>query len=77
MLDQVGWQNLDHCLGGKLVHGLVLLVASGEVAELNPGELVDPLDNLKIFEKSRETHLERSPAEKGLRTFYCIKILTR
>ena len=33
-------------LGSKLVHGVVLVVAPGQVAEHVPGQLVDPLDHL-------------------------------
>ena len=33
-------------LGSKLVHGVVLVVTPGQVAEHVPGQLVDPLDHL-------------------------------
>ena len=34
-------------LGGKFVHGVVLVVAAGQVTEHVPGQLVDPLDHLQ------------------------------
>ena len=46
MSSQVVGQNLNHGLGGELVHGVVLVVASGEVSEHVPGQLVDALDDL-------------------------------
>ena len=51
MLDQLLRQDLDHGLGGQLVHGVVLVVAAGQVGELLPSQLVDALDNLKKLEK--------------------------
>ena len=41
-----GGEDLNHGLGGELVHGVVLVMAAGEVAEHVPGQLVDPLDDL-------------------------------
>ena len=46
VLCEGGGEDLDHGLGGELVHGVVLVVAAGEVAEHVPGQLVDPLDDL-------------------------------
>merc|ERR1712107_874215 len=43
---EVGWEDLDHGLGGQLVHAVVLVVASGQVSEHVPGQLVDALDDL-------------------------------
>ena len=34
-------------LGGEFVHGVVLVMAAGQVAEHVPGQLVDPLDHLQ------------------------------
>ena len=41
-------QDLDHGLGSKLVHGVVLVVAAGKVGELLPRQLVDALDHLCV-----------------------------
>ena len=46
VLCEGGGEDLDHGLGGELVHGVVLVVAAGQVAEHVPGQLVDPLDHL-------------------------------
>ena len=46
VLCEVGGEDLDHGLAGQLVHGVVLVVAAGEVTEHVPGQLVDPLDDL-------------------------------
>merc|ERR1719419_1544131 len=46
MVGEVLGQDLDHGLGSKLVHGVVLVVSPGQVAEHVPGQLVDPLDHL-------------------------------
>ena len=41
-------QDLDHGLGSQLVHRVVLVVASGQVGELLPRQLVDALDHLCV-----------------------------
>ena len=46
VLGQVGGKDLNHGLAGQLVHGVVLVVAPGQVSEHVPGQLVDPLDHL-------------------------------
>merc|ERR1719516_366193 len=46
MVGEVLGQDLDHRLRSKLVHGVVLVVTPGQVAEHVPGQLVDPLDHL-------------------------------
>ena len=46
VLCEGGGEDLDHGLGGELVHGVILVVAAGEVTEHVPGQLVDPLDHL-------------------------------
>ena len=46
VLCEGGGKDLNHGLGGELVHGVVLVVAAGEIAEHVPGQLVDPLDDL-------------------------------
>merc|ERR1719348_2294015 len=46
MVCQVLRQDLNHGLRSKLVHGVVLVVSPGQVAEHVPGQLVDPLDHL-------------------------------
>merc|ERR1719348_1759783 len=46
MVGEVLGQDLDHRLRSKLVHGVVLVVSPGQVAEHVPGQLVDPLDHL-------------------------------
>ena len=45
--DEFFGKDLDHRLRRQLVHGVVLVVSPGEVSELFPGELVDPLDHLR------------------------------
>ena len=37
-------EDLEHGLGGQLVHGVVLVVAAGQIGELLPRQLVDTLD---------------------------------
>merc|ERR1719385_315293 len=46
MVCQVLGQDLNHGLRNKFVHGVVLVVSPGQVAEHVPGQLVDPLDYL-------------------------------
>merc|ERR1719381_460175 len=46
MVYQVLGQDLNHGLRSKFVHGVVLVVSPGQVAEHVPGQLVDPLDHL-------------------------------
>merc|ERR1719365_428219 len=46
MVCQVLGQDLNHGLRSKFVHGVVLVVSPGQVAEHVPGQLVDPLDHL-------------------------------
>merc|ERR1719300_724905 len=46
MVCQVLRQDLNHGLRSKFVHGVVLVVSPGQVAEHVPGQLVDPLDHL-------------------------------
>merc|ERR1719278_1428195 len=46
MVGKVLGQDLNHGLRSKLVHGVVLVVSPGQVAEHVPGQLVDPLDHL-------------------------------
>merc|ERR1711931_436477 len=57
---QVVGKNFNHGLGGELVHGVVLVVAPGEVSEHVPGQLVDALDDL------RHVSLEISSGKKIL-----------
>ena len=45
LLQHILCANMSH-LRGKLVHGVVLVVSPGQVAEHVPGQLVDPLDHL-------------------------------
>ena len=47
VLSQVGGEDLNHGLAGQLVHGVVLVVTPGKVSEHVPGQLVDPLDDLR------------------------------
>ena len=44
--DELLRQDLDHGLGGQLVHRVVLVVAAGKVRKLFPGQFVDALDHL-------------------------------
>merc|ERR1712142_568804 len=47
VFSKVGREDLDHGLAGQLVHGVVLVMAPGKVSEHVPGQLVDPLDDLR------------------------------
>ena len=47
VLCEGGGEDLDHGLGGELVHGVILVVAAGKVTEHVPGQLIDPLDDLR------------------------------
>ena len=51
-------QDLDHRLGGQLVHRVVLVVAAGQVGELLPGQLVDALNHLKWFSTINKNNTE-------------------
>ena len=46
---QVVGEDLNHGLAGQLVHGVVLVVAAGQVTEHVPGQLVDTLDDLEMI----------------------------
>jgi len=46
MSGEVVGKDFDHGLRCKLVHGVVLVVASGEISKHVPGEFVDALDDL-------------------------------
>ena len=62
-------EDLDHGLGGQLVHGVVLVPPAGQVGELLPGKLVDALDH------ARELDLERSEGEGSLNACMLLLLL--
>merc|ERR1739844_869558 len=43
--NDVRWEDLNHGLGSHLVHGVVLVVASGKIGEHGEGDLVNLLDD--------------------------------